>query len=313
VTRLLRGDRHTAVIMLALLLVAATPALGQPYLTRFATGVLIFGLVAMSLDLLVGYGGMVSFGHAAFFGLGAYATAVLGFHGIHSAFVAIPVAIGIAALAAFVIGGISLRTSGVYFIMITLAFAQMLFYIAHALAIYGGDDGLKVARNSLVAMIDFNQPTTFFFVVLLVFLATFHFSFRLTNSRFGRVLQGIRDNPQRAESIGYNTYRYQLVGFIIAGALAGLGGMLHANLNEYVSPDLLNWEQSGDLLIMLILGGVGTLVGPVFGAAAYLFLQEILSMYTRHWMLVLGPILLLVVLFSSGGIYGLLGAKSRDE
>jgi branched-chain amino acid transport system permease protein len=183
--------------------------------------------------------------------------------------------------------------------MITLAFAQMLFYIAHALAIYGGDDGLKSARNSLVAIIDLNQPTTFFFVVLLVFLAAFLFSFRLTNSRFGRVLQGIRDNPQRAESIGYNAYRYQLVGFIIAGALAGLGGMLHANLNEYVSPDLLKWEQSGDLLIMLILGGVGTLIGPVFGATAYLFLQEILSMYTRHWMLVLGPILLLVVLFSS--------------
>jgi branched-chain amino acid transport system permease protein len=299
--------------VLALVLVAMTPVLGQPYLTRFATSVLIFGLVAMSLDLLVGYGGMVSFGHAAFFGLGAYAAAVLGFHGIQSAFVAIPVAIGTASAAALVIGVISLRTSGVYFIMITLAFAQMLFYIAHALAIYGGDDGLKVARNSVIPAINFNDPTTFFFAVLLVFLAAFFLSFRLTRSRFGRVLQGIRDNPQRAESLGYDTYRYQLVGFVIAGALAGLAGMLHANLNEYVSPDLLNWVQSGDLLIMLILGGVGTLIGPVFGAAAYLFLQEILSMYTQHWMLVLGPVLLIVVLFSSGGIYALLIPRTNNE
>ncbi len=308
---MLRFDRARTVPVLALALVAMTPVIGQPYVTRFATSVLIFGLVAMSLDLLVGYGGMVSFGHAAFFGLGAYATAILGFHGIHSVFVAVPVAITAASAAAFVIGGVSLRTSGVYFIMITLAFAEMLFYVAHALAIYGGDDGLKVARNSVIAVINFNNPTIFFFAVLLVFLAAFLLSFRLTRSRFGRVLQGIRDNPQRAESLGYDTYRYQLVGFVIAGALAGLAGMLHANLNEYVSPDLLNWVQSGDLLIMLILGGVGTLIGPVFGAAAYLFLQEILSMYTAHSMLVLGPVLLLVVLFSSGGIYALLVPRTQ--
>ena len=306
-----RFDRAATVAVLALVLVAMMPVIGQPYLTRFATSVLIFGLVAMSLDLLVGYGGMVSFGHAAFFGLGAYATAVLGFHGIHSAFVALPVAIAAASAAAFVIGGISLRTSGVYFIMITLAFAEMLFYVAHALAMYGGDDGLKVVRNSVIPVINFNNPTTFFFAVLLVFLAAFLLSFRLTRSRFGRVLQGIRDNRQRAESLGYDTYRYQLVGFVIAGALAGLAGMLHANLNEYVSPDLLNWVQSGDLLIMVILGGVGTLIGPVFGAAAYLFLQEILSMYTGHSMLVLGPVLLLVVLFSSGGIYALLVPRTQ--
>ena len=306
-----RFDRAATVAVLALVLVAMMPVIGQPYLTRFATRVLIFGLVAMSLDLLVGYGGMVSFGHAAFFGLGAYATAVLGFHGIHSALVALPVAIATASAAAFVIGGISLRTSGVYFIMITLAFAEMLFYVAHALAMYGGDDGLKVVRNSVIPVINFNNPTTFFFAVLLVFLAAFLLSFRLTRSRFGRVLQGIRDNRQRAESLGYDTYRYQLVGFVIAGALAGLAGMLHANLNEYVSPDLLNWVQSGDLLIMVILGGVGTLIGPVFGAAAYLFLQEILSMYTGHSMLVLGPVLLLVVLFSSGGIYALLVPRTQ--
>ena len=306
-----RFDRAATVAVLALVLVAMMPVIGQPYLTRFATSVLIFGLVAMSLDLLVGYGGMVSFGHAAFFGLGAYATAVLSFHGIHSAFVVLPVVIAAASAAAFVIGGISLRTSGVYFIMITLAFAEMLFYVAHALAMYGGDDGLKVVRNSVIPVINFNNPTTFFFAVLLVFLAAFLLSFRLTRSRFGRVLQGIRDNRQRAESLGYDTYRYQLVGFVIAGALAGLAGMLHANLNEYVSPDLLNWVQSGDLLIMVILGGVGTLIGPVFGAAAYLFLQEILSMYTGHSMLVLGPVLLLVVLFSSGGIYALLVPRTQ--
>jgi branched-chain amino acid transport system permease protein len=306
------GNRRVIVPLILLLALAATPVFEQPYFTRFATQVLVFGVIAISLDLIVGYGGMVSFGHAAFFGVGAYAAGILGFYGIHSGFAAIPAAMALSALFAFVIGGISLRTSGVYFIMITLAFAQMLYYLSTALVIYGGNDGLKMSRNDLV-LLHLQDPVTFFYFVMAVFLVVFFCSRRVVRSRFGRVLRGIKDNERRVQSLGYDTYRYQLVGFVLAGALAGLAGMLDANLNEYVSPDLLHWVMSGDLLIMLILGGVGTLVGPVLGAGVFLFLQEILSSYTKHWMLILGPLLLLVVIFSSGGLYALIAPRPRHE
>lgn len=307
--RALREPR--AFVPLALLIAAAlTPLLGQDYFTRFATQILVFGIVAISLDLIVGYGGMVSFGHAAFFGVGGYAAGILGFYGIHAGLVTIPAAIACSALVALVIGGLSLRTSGVYFIMITLAFAQMLYYLATALVVYGGNDGLKMTRNDLLGL-PLRSPAVYFYFVFTIFLVIFYCSHRLVRSRFGRVLRGIKDNETRVQSLGYNTYRYQLAAFVIAGGIAGLAGMLDANLNEYVSPDLLAWVMSGDLLIMLILGGVGTLVGPVLGAGLFLFLQEVLSAYTRHWMLVLGPLLLLVVIFSSGGVYGALAPRRR--
>ncbi len=307
----LRASPQALIPPLLLFLLALTPVLGQPYFTRFATQVLVFGIVAISLDLIVGYGGMISFGHAAFFGIGGYAAGILGFYGVHSAFATIPAAMLLSALAAVLIGGISLRTSGVYFIMITLAFAQMAYYLSTALVIYGGNDGLKMPRNAFAGLPVANSAV-FFYLVLAIFLAVFYGARRLVRSRFGRVLRGIRDNEPRVQSLGYDTYRYQLIAFVIAGALAGLGGMLDANLNEYVSPDLLHWVMSGDLLIMLILGGAGTLVGPVMGAAAFLFLQEILSAYTKHWMIVLGPLLLLIVIFSSGGIYALMQPRARQ-
>ncbi|MGH7091033.1 MAG: branched-chain amino acid ABC transporter permease [Stellaceae bacterium] len=310
---MLRGVRRNRwVPALLLLALALMPALGQPYLTRFATEILIFGIVAISLDLIVGYGGMVSFGHAAFFGVGAYAAGVLGFYGIHSSLLAVPAAILVSALAALLIGGISLRTSGVYFIMITLAFAQMIYYLATALVIYGGNDGLKMQRNRF-ADLPVGEPHVFFYLVLVVFLAVFFGARRMVESRFGRVLRGIRDNEPRMQSLGYDTYRYRLAAFTIAGATAGLGGLLDANLNRYVSPDLLHWGMSGDLLVMLVLGGAGTLTGPVIGAAVFLFLEEILSAYTKHWMLVLGPVLLVVVIFSSGGLYALLQPRPRHD
>jgi branched-chain amino acid transport system permease protein len=255
---------------------------------------------------------MVSFGHAAFFGMGGYAAGILGFYGVHSGFVAVPASIALSAFGALIIGAISLRTSGVYFIMITLAFAQMLYYLSTALVVYGGNDGLKLSRNLFLGL-PVEEPVVFFYLVLAIFLVVFYASRRLVLSRFGRVLRGIKDNEPRVQSLGYDTYRYQLVAFVIAGGLAGLAGMLDANLNEYVSPDLLHWIMSGDLLIMLILGGVGTLVGPVIGAGAFLFLQEILSSYTKHWMLVLGPLLMLVVIFSSGGIYAVLAPRPRHD
>jgi branched-chain amino acid transport system permease protein len=268
---------------------------------------LIFAVIAVSLNLLVGYGGMVSFGHAAFVGLGAYCAAILTYHGIHSGYAVWPAAILVSALGALVIGALSLRTKGVYFIMITLALAQMLYYAAVGLERYGGDDGLRMKmRNSFPPLIDADDPVVFFYLVAGVFVTLLLFAARLIGSRFGRVLRGIKDNERRMQSIGYPTYLYKLAAFVIAGAIAGLGGALNANLNAHVSPAMLHWILSGDLLVIIILGGVGTLTGPAIGAVAFVLLEEVLSSLTQHWMAIFGPLMLLIVLFHTGGIRALL-------
>ena len=293
-----------AAVFLAVLCV---PLLDDVFYTRLATRILILGLIAVSLNLLVGYGGMISFGHAAFVGLGAYTTAILAFHGVASGFLVWPAAIAVSALGALVIGAIALRTGGVYFIMITLAFAQMLYYTSVGLERYGGDDGVRMAaRNTFAGILELGRPSVFFYVVAAIFTAVVFAFSRLVRSRFGRVLRGIKDNERRMQSLGYDTYRYKLAAFVIAGALAGLGGALNANLVQLVSPSMIHWIMSGDLLIMVILGGVGTLFGPVIGAAAFILLEEVLAGYTKHWMIVLGPLMLLVVMFQKGGIHAIL-------
>lgn len=290
--------------------VACIPLLGEPFYTRLATRIMIYGMCALSLDLILGYGGMVSFGHAAFLGVGAYAVAILSAHGVESAWLAWPAAVALAAVAALVIGLFSLRTAGVYFIMITLAFAQMLYYFFAGLQDYGGDDGMALwARNRVDGLPALEDNTVFFYLVLgLLALVTF-LAARLVGSRFGRVIRGIRENERRMRSLGFATFRYKLVCFVIAGAVAGLAGALAANLSKYVSPSLMHWTRSGDILVMVILGGMGTLVGPLAGAAAFLLAEEILSGYTEHWMIVLGPLLILVVLFAKGGIFGWVRGK----
>ena len=296
-----------AILLALFVLVLCVPLLGEAFYTRLATRILIFGLIALSLDLILGYGGMISFGHAAFVGLGAYATAILTFHGVGSAFVVWPAAIVVAAAGALVIGAISLRTGGVYFIMITLAFAQMLYYAANGIEEYGAGEGLRMpARNSFLGAVDMADPVQFFYLTAALFIVVFFVATRLVASRFGQVLLGIKTNERRMRALGFETYRYKLTAFAIAGALAGLGGALDANLNAYVSPAMLHWVLSGDLLVMLILGGVGTLAGPVLGAGAFLILEEALSGVTRHWMAIFGPLMLLVILFHRGGIYALL-------
>jgi branched-chain amino acid transport system permease protein len=279
---------------------------------RLVSRFLIYGLCALSLDLIVGYGGMVSFGHAAFLGTGAYTVGILSMHGCHSAWIAWPAAVAISAAAAAAIGAISLRTSGVYFIMITLAFAQMLFYFSSSLESYGGDDGMALwDRNHFGGLLDLNQPVVFYYLVVAILLLVLYGMHRLVRSHFGMVIQGIRENERRMRSIGFPTYRYKLVCFMIAGALAGLAGALIANQSKYISPSLMHWTRSGDILIMVILGGMGSLVGPVLGAICLLLAEEILSGYTEHWMIVLGPLLIGVVLFAKGGIYGLIKRKGR--
>jgi branched-chain amino acid transport system permease protein len=297
-------ERRLLVVVLgaALVFPFAAEALGGGYYVGVATRVMIFALAASSLNLVVGYGGMISFGHAAFFGAGAYVVAILAQEGIVSALVAWPVAVAVSAACALVIGAISLRTRGLYFIMITLAFAQMLYYFFVSLRAYGGEDGIHLAVRSRLPGLDLLDDATFYLVVLALLAGCLYLLRRLAASRFGTVLCGIRENEGRMTALGYPTYRYRLVCFVIAGGAAGLAGALIVNQHGFVSPNLLHWTQSGTLLIMLILGGVGRLYGGVAGAAAMLLLEEVLSNWTGYWQFGLGLVLLFVVLRAPGGI-----------
>lgn len=279
-------------------------AIGQPFYVVFATRVLIYALVATSLNLLIGYGGMVSLGHAAFVGAGAYTVALLMAAGIASAWLLWPAALVAAALLALLIGAISLRTRGVYFIMITLAFAQMAYYLVLSLRALGSDDGITLERRPSLGLLDLRGDTTFYYVALAILLAVLAGSRGLLNAPLGRALQGIRDNETRMEAIGFATYRLKLIVFVIAGAVAGLGGALLANLNGLVGPNLLNWTQSGLLMVMVILGGTGRLWGGTLGAVVLLVAEEVIAERTIHWPLGIGVLLLVVVLFAPQGLAG---------
>jgi len=280
---------------------------GNAFLLTLFTRIVILGLAAVSLNLILGYGGMMSFGHAAYLGIGGYAVGILAHEGIYSGFVQWPVALAASALFALVIGALSLRTRGVYFIMITLAFAQMAYYVVAGLARYGGDDGLTIyKRSQFFAPLNLSNKMQFYYVCLALLFAAIYLVHRLVNSRFGMVVQGSRSNDTRMRAIGFPTYRYRLVCFVIAGTLCGLAGALIANNTDFVSPAMMYWTRSGDLIIMVVLGGMGSVAGPLIGAVALLVLEELLSGFTEYWQIILGPLLLLVVLFARGGIDGLL-------
>ncbi|WP_301102231.1 branched-chain amino acid ABC transporter permease [Propionivibrio sp.] len=307
--------RVAAAITLASLL--ALPwlitALDQGFYISFASRVLIFALAATSLNLVIGFGGMISFGHAAFFGTGAYCVAVLAESGIVSAALAWPLTMALTALLALLIGAISLRTRGVYFIMITLAFAQMVFYLVVSLKAWGGDDGLSLVRRSIFGGLDLKDDTTFYFVVLAILALVLVALDRLAHSRFGRVIQSIRENETRMEALGYPVFAYKLVCFVIGGALAGLAGALLVNQSGLASPNLLHWMQSGTLMVMIVLGGVGSVYGGVVGAVLLLLGEEILAEWVPHWPIGLGVLLLAVVLWAPLGIAGLFGwGRSRE-
>ena len=305
--------------VLLLVLPLAAEWLDEPYLLTLFSRILIYALAAVSLDLILGFGGLVSLGHAAFFGIGAYVVCILSVHGFEgtpvftwpvaiggheNALVLWPVAILLSAAAAAVIGALSLRTSGMHFIMITLAFAQMLYYFFVSLEAYGGDDGISLfARNRLPGM-DLADDRQFYYLCLAALAGFLFLADRLVRSRFGMVIRGCKENERRMKSLGFPTFRYRLACFVIAGAGAGLAGALITNQTEYVSPGLLHWTRSGEILVMVLLGGMGTLFGPVLGAMTLLLMEELLSIYTEHWMVYLGPFLVLVVLFAKRGIYG---------
>jgi len=303
------------VVLLAFPLVMS--AIDQSFYIGFAARVLIYAMAAASLNLVLGYGGMVSFGHAAFFGAGAYVVGILSFEGVRSLWIAWPAAIVVAALAALVIGAISLRTRGVYFIMITLAFAQMMYYVFVSMKSYGGDDGLSLPGRSTGIGLDLRNEFVWYYLVLALLIGILYLLHRLLRSRFGRVIEAIRENEARATAIGYPVYRYQLLCFVASGAIAGLAGALIANQTGYVGPASLHWIQSGTLMIMVILGGVGRFWGGPVGAVVLLTLEEILSgspllgPYALNWQLPVGVILLAVVLLAPRGIAGAFAKKTR--
>ena len=310
---MLRSSKLVPFLLFALL--AAVPLAGlvirDGYLLSLFTRVMILAIAAIALDLILGFGALVSFGHAAFIGIGAYAMGILASHGQDGLLAGLIVALAASALFALVTGAISLRTKGVYFIMITLAFGQMAFYTAASLRAYGGDDGLTVARRSLVLGSRLlENDRVFYYAVLASLIGVYLLCRMIVASRFGRVLEGAKQNPQRMQAIGFNPYPYQLAAYVISGMIAGLSGFLLANLTEFVSPAYMSWQRSGELIVMVIMGGMGSLHGAVIGAAAFLLLEEWLSGFTEHWKVIFGPMLVLIVLFMRGGILGFLGRIS---
>ncbi|HWM44244.1 MAG TPA: branched-chain amino acid ABC transporter permease [Burkholderiales bacterium] len=291
------------------LLLALPPlalALGQPFYLDLARRIMILAIAAVSLNLILGYGGLVSFGHAAYLGIGAYTVGIMGFYGITSGWLQWPVAIGASALAALAIGAVSIRTSGIYFIMITLAFTQMLYYLGISLEEYGGDDGMRLkAKSQFSDLIDLRDPVAFYYLALVLMLISVFLVYRIVNSRFGMALRAAKSNEARTRAIGFSPYPYRLAAFVIAGAMCGLAGALYANHTNYITPGLMSWQQSGDIMFMVILGGMATTSGPVLGAFALLLVEDLLSGWTQHWQVVLGPLLILSVIFFRRGLAGI--------
>jgi branched-chain amino acid transport system permease protein len=304
---------------LALLPVLAS-LLGQPFWVTLFTRILIFALAAMGLNLVLGFGAMVSFGHAMYIGIGAYAVGILSYHGIDSGFVQLAVALGVGALVALGVGAICLRTSGMAFIMITLAFAQMLFFLAVSLREYGGDDGMQLKARSQFGLLDLNNATLLYYLAYALLLAVLYGFWRLVHSRFGMVLRGCRSNERRMGSMGFPTLRYKLSAYVISALVCVLAGMLLANLTRFVSPSYMAWTVSGELIVMTVLGGLGTLIGPIAGATALLLVEEGLSslklgipwldtVVNQHWLALIGIFIVLVVLVLKQGLYGWLVAR----
>jgi branched-chain amino acid transport system permease protein len=317
--------------VLALLLLAApltAHALGEPYYVALGSRVAILALAGVGLNLALGYGGMVSFGHAAFFGLGGYAAGILAHHafdgsplltwplavgGSDLALVLWPAAVVTAGIAACLIGALSLRTSGVYFIMITLAFAQMIFYLAISIRAYGGEDGLSLYLPNHLPGLDLGDDLHLFAVCFVLLMLALALCARIVGSRFGAALQCARQNPRRLAAVGIAPYPIKLTAFVISAMITGLAGALFVELSGFVSPAMLSWHRSGEIMIFVILGGVGRLFGPLAGAALFVLLEAVVGGMTERWQLILGLILLGVVLFARGGLIGLIAGPPRHD
>lgn len=303
----------TALVVILVALPPVATALQQPFYLDLIRRVMIFAIAAASLNLILGYGGLVSFGHAAYLGIGGYAVGILAFYGIDNGWLQWSVAIGASALVALAIGAVSIRTSGIYFIMITLAFTQMLYFLGISLEEFGGDDGMRIkSRSQFSGLFDLADPVTFYYVVLVLMFACMHLLHRISNSRFGLVLRATRSNEPRSRAIGFSPYAYRLAAFTIAGAMCGLAGAMLANHTSYITPEFMHWTRSGEIMFMVILGGIATSAGPLLGAVALLVIETLLAGWTEHWQVVLGPLLILSVIFFRRGLAGIIPG-ARDE
>jgi branched-chain amino acid transport system permease protein len=300
----------TLVPLVLLAMLAAVPivaqAVEQPFYIAFFARIIIYALAASALNLALGYGGLVSFGHALFLGLGAYSVGLPAFHGVDSGWIHLLLCVGTCAVAAFVTGAISLRTSGIAFIMITLAFAQMGYFLVVSLKQYGGDDGLSIPSTSRFGPLDLGSPITLYVVALTLLVLSTWWLARLRVAPFGMALRGALQNPRRVNAAGLPVLRYQLAAYVMSGVLCGIAGLLLANLNAFASPSLMSWTVSGELIVIVVLGGMGSVFGPLLGAVVFLGLEETLKGYTEHWMVIFGPLIVLIALVGKKGIVGLL-------
>jgi len=284
-----------------------------PFWNDLAMRIMILGMAAMGLNLVLGYGGMVSFGHAAFVGIGAYAVGISQFYGLENGWVHLLISLVACGILGLVIGFLSLRTTGIYFIMITLAFAQMLYFLFVSLEQFGGDDGMSIDRADFMP-IDLWEPARLYYLIWVALLLVSLFLMVIVRSRFGVVLEAIRGNESRVEAMGLVPLRFKITGYVISAMICGLAGTMFASWQEYVSPDIMHWTRSGELMIIIILGGIGTLAGPLLGAVAFLLLEEwlpelmhlVAPAYAENWMIIFGPVLIAVVLFARGGLIGLI-------
>ena len=308
----------TIVVMAALAVLPPVFYLtGNEFYLDLATRLVILGIAAVSLNLILGFGGMISFGHAAFVGLGAYAVGIPAYHWLYysigdwavSGLAQIPIAVAVTALFALLTGIICLRTRGVYFIMITMAFAQMVYYLIVSIEEYGGDDGLVIDTRSQLPFLDLDEPLQLYGLAYVSLLVAMGLVAMIVNSRFGMVIQGAKGNDERMRTLGFNTYAYRLTAYVISGAMCGYAGALLGNFTTFISPEMMDWTRSGELMFMVILGGAGTVLGPVLGATVFIVLEEVLSSITIHWHLPFGLMLIAVVLFVRGGLMGLLGGR----
>jgi len=308
-------DRSVIYGGLSLLILIVLPfianALDLGFYISLVRRILIIGLAASGLNLLLGYGGLVALGHAAFVGLGAYVVAVCGIEHLYDAWLVWPLAVTVCAVTGLLIGAIAVRTRSVYFIMITLAFAQMIYYVCISLRKYGGDDGITMIKHSQLPMIELANEANFYYFVLAIAVVVLWLCERLMNSRFGRALQGIRENEDRMQALGYPVYVIKLLTFVLSSAIAGFAGVLLANQNLFVSPTMMHWTESANLIIMILVGGIGMRYGGMVGAGVILLLEEFLRLYTDYWHIPLGALLLLILFVAPTGLTGKWRSQSR--
>ena len=297
-------------ILAALPMVAESEMIDEPFYIDLMARVMIFSIAAMSLDFILGYGAMISFGHALYLGLGTYAVGIMAHYELTNGWMQLLVCISGTAFIAFILGLISLRTSGIYFIMITFALAQMFYFLGISLEAFGGDDGLPIdTRSEFFSFFDLNEPWNMYYLILGTLVVTALVLWKFINSRFGMVVRGSHSNDARMQAIGFPTFKYRLAAFVIAGVVCGLAGFLLGNLTEFLTPEYMHWFRSGELMIMVMVGGMGTLFGPLFGAFAYLMMEDFLANFTEYWQFYFGPILILLVLFAKQGLWGMLPGK----